>query len=240
MITDPPYRRIAEDIRVRIRDGDLAEGQRLPSIKELADQWKVATATVRNALTWLAEEGYIRTSPRGTFVADSPSVAPTPHDRLIRVQRTGSILAGGETKKVTYAGLVRPPLYVAELFDLDEGDQLLRREYVTGRGTRRLALAVTWHPAHFGASVPELLSTSPVKGDDAIARIKEATGRQVKFGRDSMHGRTADEREASALGLPIGTAVLALVHEWSDEQGLIEYGEAVMPNRVTIGYEYTV
>lgn len=240
MITTHPYKRIAEAIRAEIRDGDLTEGQRLPSVKELAEQWRVATGTVRNALTWLVEEGYIRTSPRGTFVADSPPVAPTPYDRLTRVHRTGSILASGETKHVTHAELVRPPLYVAELFDLDDGDQLIRREFITGKGLRRIGFAVSWHPAHFGASVPELLSTAPGKADDAIKRIKEATGREVKFGRDAMHARTADEREASGLGLTIGASILALVHEWSDEQGIIEYGEWVLPAKVTIGYDYTI
>jgi GntR family transcriptional regulator len=55
-----------------------------------------------------------------------------------------------------------------------------------------------------------------------------------------MHGRAADPREASFLGLPVGAPILALVHEWSDEEGIIEYGEWVLPTQVTIGYEYAL
>jgi GntR family transcriptional regulator len=235
-----PYERIAEAIRTRIRDGDLPEGERLPSIKQLAEEWRVATGTVRNALSWLQVEGYIRTSPRGTFVADDPPTASSSNDRLSRIRRSGSILAKGETQRVNAAHLVIPPLYVAELFELDAGDQLIRREFITGRGSRRLMFAVTWHPAYFGALVPELLSIAPSKAHDAIKHIQETTGRQIKYGRDAMHARTADEREASNLGVPVGASILALVHEWSDEEGLIEYGEACLPTRLTIGYEYTL
>lgn len=235
-----PYELIAEEIRTKIRDGELVEGERLPSIRELAPQYGAATATVRHALTWLREEGYIRTSPRGTFVADNPPVAPSSQDRLTCARRTGSILAKGETKRVTDASLVVPPLYVAELFDLDPGDQVVRRQFVTGKGSRRLGFAVSWYPAQFSAMIPDLLSTNPSKADSAVKLITEATGRKVKYGRDSMHGRAADEREANFLGLPVGAPILALVHEWSDENGIIEYGEWCLPTEVTIGYQYAL
>jgi GntR family transcriptional regulator len=55
-----------------------------------------------------------------------------------------------------------------------------------------------------------------------------------------MHGRAADEREAKFLGLPVGAPILALVHEWSDDQGIIEYSEWCLPTSVTIGYEYAL
>lgn len=238
--TQHPYQRIAERIRTQIQDGILEEGQRLPSIKELSNSEGAATATVRSAYTWLAEEGYIRTSPRGTFVASDAPVAPTSYERLIRVKRTGSILSKGENKIVTDASLTVPPLYVSDLFDLDPGDQAVRRQFHVGKGKRRLALAVSWYPAQFAAMVPDLLSTNPSKCNNAVKLIQEATGREVTHGRDSMHGRPADKREASYLGLPVGASILAMVHEWSDVDGIIEYSEWCLPPSVTIGYEYAL
>jgi GntR family transcriptional regulator len=241
-MTTPQHRylRIAESIRTQIRDGVLAEGDRLPSVKDMAQQHGVATATVHNAYTWLQLEGYVRSTPRGTFVAESPAVAPTSHDRLARLRRTGSILAKGEYTRATSADVRRAPDYVADLFSLDPGTEVVRREFTTGKGSRRLGFAVHWYPAEFAAAVPGLATTSREIDHAAAKLIEEATGRTVKHGRDSMHGREATDREASHLALRIGAPVLAQVHEWSDDQGIIEYGEWVLPTLLTIGYEYAL
>src|SRR5690606_41174332 len=161
-MTDPdhPYMRVAERIRRRILDGHLAEGEKLPPVRELAKQEGVSVATLGRSLDHLQVEGYITTSRRGTFVANAPEVAPSSYDRITRVLRTGSVLAEGETMIVTAAELIRPPQYVAEIFDLDDGAYVVRRQWHTGKGAQRTGLFVTWYPAHFAAAVPELLSTA--------------------------------------------------------------------------------
>jgi GntR family transcriptional regulator len=241
-----PNEHIAEVIRRQIRDGELTPGHRIPSVRELAERHGVAANTVRNALSWLRIEGYITTTQRGSWVADTPTTATAPRDILARAHRTGSTAAAGETKRVLSGALVVPPMYVAELYDQDPGEQLLRREYVTGTGPTRTALCVDWYRAALAEAVPELLSTAPGQrtpdhpgaGNDILALIAERTGRRVTRGRDAMHARTADHREATRLAVAVGAPVLAVVHEWSDADGLIVYGERVMPARLTIGYEY--
>lgn len=229
---------IADHFRTRILSGELAPGERLPTNREISGQWQVAAATVSRALQALQVEGFIRTTPRGTFVADDPRVALSSQDRLGRVQRVKSILADGETSRVTDAGLVVPPLYVAELFDLDPGDQVVRRQWISGRGQTRTAFAVTWYPAQFAAQLPDLLSTAPGKNAGLTARVLEVSGRSITHARDDMHARTADAREAAGLGVAVGSAILAGTHRWSDADGVIEYGEWCLPPRFTIGYEY--
>jgi GntR family transcriptional regulator len=229
---------VAERIRRRILDGYLAEGVKLPSQRDLAQQEGVAIATLGRALDHLQVEGYITTSRRGTFVANAPSVTSSAYDRTSRVMRSGSILGDGESMLVTSAELIVPPVYVADLFGLDPGDQVVRRQWHTGKGPQRLMLAVTWYPASFAAVVPDLLSTASSKGAGLLARIEQATGRRVQAGRDDMHGRDADAREAGFLGLRIGSPVLAGAHRLWDDQGVIEYGEWCLPHRLVIGYEY--
>lgn len=237
-----PSPRIAEHYRQAIRDGQLVPGARLPSVRELSEQHGVATATARAAMGWLRTEGWIVTTQRGSFVAQDVTNTAAPADRLARVRRTGSILGTGETKRVTGAALLVPPLYVAELLDQDPAEQVVRREYVIGAGQQRLALAVDWYPRQFADVVPDLLSTSPGpgRGDDLLAQIERATGRAVAYGRDAMHGRAADHREAAALGIATGAPILAGTHEWSDDTGIITYGEWCLPTRLTIGYEYRI
>ncbi|MFI7563790.1 GntR family transcriptional regulator [[Kitasatospora] papulosa] len=243
-----PNLRIAEHYRQAIRDGQLVPGARLPSVRELADEHGVATATARAAMGWLRTEGWIVTTQRGSFVAQDLANTATPADRLARIRRTGSVLGTGETKRVSSAALLVPPLYVAELLDQDPAEQVVRREYVIGSGSQRLALAVDWYPRAFADVVPDLLSTAPGathdgqpgRGDDLLDQIERATGRAVAYGRDAMHGRAADHREAQALGVATGAPILAGTHEWSDGEGIIVYGEWCLPTRLTIGYEYRV
>lgn len=243
-----PNLRLAEHYRQQIRDGELRPGDKLPTVREMADKHTVATATVRAGLSWLRTEGWIVTTPRGSWVADEVVNTAAPADRLERVRRTGSVLGDGETKRVLSAALIVPPLYVAELFDQDPGEQVVRREYVIGAGAQRLALEVDWYPAEFAAPVPDLLSTEPGhataehpgRGNDLVRQIEQATGRTVTNGRDAMHGRSADHREAQHLGIAIGAPILAGTHEWSDANGVMLYGEWCLPERLTIGYEYKI
>ncbi|TVL89133.1 GntR family transcriptional regulator [Streptomyces sp. SAJ15] len=207
-----PYMQVAERIRRRILDGALKEGEKLPPVRELARQEGVSVATLGRSLDQLQVEGYITTSRRGTFVANAPEVAPSGYDRITRVLRTGSVLSEGETMIVTNAELIKPSQYVAEIFYLEDGDQVVRRQWHTGRGQQRTGLFVTWYPAHFAAAVPELLSTSTRAAAGLLLKIQQATGRRIQAGRDDVHGRDADAREASFLGLRTGSPILAGAH----------------------------
>ncbi|GAA3029154.1 hypothetical protein GCM10020229_45750 [Kitasatospora albolonga] len=234
-----PFTRIADHFRAAILSGDMEPGEKLPSQRELCQRFNVASATVGKALGQLAVEGLIRTTARGTFVADGPVSAATGRDRLLQVQRLRSTHMAGESTIVTAAQLKVPDhLYVADIFDLDSGDQLVHREFTTGKGRVRLMFAASYHPAEFAAQVPDLLSTAPGKHAGLLGKILDATGRTITHARDDMHGRAAKAKEASMLGIPVGAPVLAGVHRWSDAQGVIEYGEWVIPTQHTIGYEY--
>lgn len=239
--TEHPYMRVAERVRRRILDGapGYQEGDKLPPQRDLAEAEGVSGATLSRALDQLQVEGYITTSRRGTFVANAPKIAPSSYDRITRVLRTGSILAEGETMIVTRAEMIKPPQYVAEILDLHDGDQVVRREWHTGKGQTRTGLFVSWYPAYFAGLVRELLSTDRQTSPGLLLKIQEATGRRITDGRDDLESREADAREANYLGLPVGAPILAVVHRLWDDQGVIEYGECVLPRRMVIGYEYS-
>jgi len=66
---------VAEALRGEIASGALAPGDKLPSIRSLAERFGVAPMTAQSAIDMLRSEGLIYTSPgRGTFVrADARS-----------------------------------------------------------------------------------------------------------------------------------------------------------------------
>ncbi|MCP2166271.1 transcriptional regulator, TetR family [Goodfellowiella coeruleoviolacea] len=68
---EPPYLRIAGEIRRRISDGELRPGDRVPSARRITQEWGVAIATATKVLATLRQEGLVRAvSGVGTVVAD--------------------------------------------------------------------------------------------------------------------------------------------------------------------------
>jgi len=77
-MTQPPYRRIADEIRARIADRALRPGDPVPSARAITREWGVALATATKVLATLNAEGVTRSLPgRGTVVA-GPAVPAQP------------------------------------------------------------------------------------------------------------------------------------------------------------------
>lgn len=67
----PPWQQLAELLRKRIESGELAPGDRLPSIVSLAQEHDLAPVTVRKAFVRLQHEGLVESRVGwGTFVAE--------------------------------------------------------------------------------------------------------------------------------------------------------------------------
>ena len=65
----PQYVRIRDEITRRIEGGELAQGQRIPSLREMCDEFGVSSITARRALLDLLNEGIVeRRGGLGAFV----------------------------------------------------------------------------------------------------------------------------------------------------------------------------
>jgi GntR family transcriptional regulator len=85
----PLYVQLADLFRQRIVKGIWKEGEKLPSLDKLVDEFEVARVTVRQAVDRLTRDGLV--SPqrgRGTFVTGSPQ-----DDRWLKVETTLQNLA---------------------------------------------------------------------------------------------------------------------------------------------------
>jgi DNA-binding GntR family transcriptional regulator len=68
----PEYQRVANDIRTKIIDGTLRDGDRLPSISQLVQQYSTTMMSVKSALLVLQTEGRVEGHQgRGVFVTAS-------------------------------------------------------------------------------------------------------------------------------------------------------------------------
>jgi DNA-binding GntR family transcriptional regulator len=68
--TRHPYQVLAAQIADEIERGDLRVGDRLPSVRALAQRFDVTTATAQRVIRELTDKGYVKTTPGlGIFVA---------------------------------------------------------------------------------------------------------------------------------------------------------------------------
>lgn len=66
---EPIYQQIVVQIKSHIMQGDLAEGEALPSIRMLAKQLRISTITTKRAYEELERDGFIETvGGKGCFV----------------------------------------------------------------------------------------------------------------------------------------------------------------------------
>ncbi len=86
------FERVAVQIEKRILDGELQVGDRLPTERELAEQFQVSRTAVREAMKILAQKGLVDMRPgRGTIVVDGARVAMENSIGLLMRMKSGEV-----------------------------------------------------------------------------------------------------------------------------------------------------
>ena len=82
----PIYEQITSQVKAHILSGTLAEGDKLPSIRALANDLRISVITTKRAYTDLETQGFIETVPgKGSFVAGG-NIELLREERLRRVE----------------------------------------------------------------------------------------------------------------------------------------------------------
>lgn len=224
----PPYARIAGHYRDLIGSGVLLPGNLLPSIRALADQWGVSTATADRAMKLLRDEGLVQGIPGvGTEVMAHPVSLASGSERHDRSSRTHSSWGVGEKSSGHTGGVVPAPADVAREFGIDPGDDVIRRSRVYRDVHGIVSHSTSWIPAEFKRVLPELAESERLEGGLSLDLIAQATGRQVDRRIDDETARIAKDQDLELLGLEAGTvaAILVLTARFLDADGqLLEYG----------------
>lgn len=225
------YADVANHFRARIKSGELAAGETLPSVAEIRDQFDVAAKTVSRALAVLKSEGLVTSrGSLGTVVAKSPIVI-TGSDRLDRMARNGLRYAPGETS--TGHRVMKRSVYDADVckaLDLEPGDEVVIRVRVFQQDDQPTSVGVSIYPPHTVAEVPELA--------DDVRMVRqfgelytERTGREVVKGQRTAHARQASQDELDALEIDApphaAVAVLVTTVAFHDDERPLGYWEDV-------------
>ncbi|GGX81235.1 GntR family transcriptional regulator [Streptomyces hiroshimensis] len=102
-----PYRRIAAELRARIASGEIRAGEKVPSVRRIAQEWGVATATAAKVLTVLREEGMVRAVPGVGTVVAAPCGGAGPGDGACAGPGGRPTRAAGALRALTRERIVR-------------------------------------------------------------------------------------------------------------------------------------
>lgn len=239
---DPPYLQIARQIREQIVSGRLADGDPVPSARQITRDWNVAIATAAKVLSTLRSEGLTRVEPgKGTVVQVQGAVHRSAQDRSIAMHTTGKIYPPGHYAKIRSSELVPAPISVADALGVELGSPVIRRQRTTyGPDNVPVSTSVSWFDGALASQAPMLLDAGRIQQGTA-KYIEEVTGRR-HVDTDVRHAAGfANETDAAELRVNAGSAVLLSRNRFEDVEGaVIEYGESTALPGHWVYYHYAV
>ena len=198
------YKIIANSIRKRIIEGDYVSDQKLPSEKEIGDEFVASKLTVKKALDILVGEGLIiKRRGAGTFVK---SLSVDEMERLIVDNQMRGTTAFNPDKKVTSKVLsfsvVQASQLVSRKLNLVEASpvyEIYRVRLVDGSPS---VIEKTYMPL----DVISGLTKKNVEGS-IYEYIEEKLGLKIESGHRTITVRKAADFEADELALEYGDPV---------------------------------
>lgn len=207
---------LTERLRGQITAGELAPGDRLPTVREAQTLWGVGESVVRSAYSRLTAEGLIRASRgRGTTVV-GPDVQAVPVDTKVYRDDLGYYF-GSPTQAFRLVGrptvtLAPATMRVARRLHVEPGSLVVVRDRVLGeRGTKRtrptpMQIATSYLPAWLYEALP--IIGEPVTGPGGIYdRIEEWADGPLRWPDPTYGAVNATVDEAKRLRVAAGTAL---------------------------------
>ncbi|WP_433230721.1 GntR family transcriptional regulator [Actinomadura formosensis] len=262
------WRDIAHDLRRRIESGDLtpedgASGRRpLPPEKELEAHYRASRNTVRDALSWLRQQGYVVSEQgKGTFVVPRPNIvhitlravelglAPGPkseewynRDAAIPANRNVSV---SPVKVEVQEGTK----VIARYLQTNPGSEFISRHQEIFLDDKPWALQTSFYPLDFATGGASRLLYPRDIPEGAVAYLGEALGYHEVGFHDEIKARVPDENEKrffslgeSAAGVvfetvrtaysPDGKAFRLTVTVWPADRVRLHYNDGQVPDDV--------
>ncbi|MFC8278155.1 GntR family transcriptional regulator [Streptomyces sp. NPDC057271] len=227
----PPYLQVVATLKAKIVSGELKHGDKLPSVRDLAAEYGISTATAQKVHRTLKTEGLAEARQgAATTVSTRRTLHRTAADRLEAALSTGRIYTDGEYAVITAADLSTPPEWVADLLEVEEGGQAVRRQRVTHNADDQpVSASTSWFAAELAETVPALLVRERIVGGTPSA-IEAATGRRAVASEEATTAAAATEEQARLLGVAPGDPVSLSRNVYVDIEGTpVEVGESVAP-----------
>lgn len=193
------YAEIAAHFRRQILSGELGPGDRLPTLREVMQQFDVAQKTATKAYKVLRGEGLTSASTGGgTIVTEVGSNNVSA--RVRSWMATGRALAPGETSKILEVGVFPVDEIVAKRLEVEPGTPVHVRRRVVSRGGAPLHVSSSYYPAYVIEVTPEL--TEPVSTGASRELAAQRLGATQEYSLEEVTSRLATDQERTELKVP--------------------------------------
>jgi GntR family transcriptional regulator len=189
----------------RIETGQWQVGQRIPTVDDLAMEFSVARATIRQAMDALEAKGLIeRHRAKGTFVMVRPQEGlwcevETDWSGILKSREGASIEVLSESNVAEAHGRIH------NIGKLAPGYWHLRRRH--SRDGRAFLIAEVYIDKRLKSRIPR----SALKTKSSMRLIADVAGVSVADARQTLTIATADSEVAQLLDVPLN-APIAIVH----------------------------
>lgn len=231
----PLFARIADEIGRRIVAGAIQPGEKIPTQREIMDEWGVSMATAAKIAPTLRAMNLIETRHGIGSVAKSQHGT---QQRLENAKNTGKIYPPGHKARIVKAEIVVADKTVAKELQLPTGNNaVVRRVRVTEALGVPVSTSTSYFDAHFATEAPELLREERIIGGTS-GLIGKRYGMEPRSGREEVMIETATPEIAKLLGVGPGDPVLQTRCWIMDGDKVIEYAEGARKRGQSTAYEY--
>ena len=238
----PLYMQVARQLRAQIAAGDLQEGDRLPSQREMMKRWGISMQTASKVIGAMKTEGLaVPSVGRDTIVAPGAAARiAAAAQGTARAPAASLPTAPGAEVTAATAGKAAAPGPVAEILGIPPGRRALRRTETREDNGQPASIAVSWYPPGIADRAPRLAGSQPLPAG-ALAYIAEATGTRAARADEDHAAAPADDNTAAALAISPGSPVLITTVRYHAADGkLIEYAETTIPAGRRYGRTYAI
>jgi DNA-binding GntR family transcriptional regulator len=244
----PPYLQIAEELRRKIINGELAPGDHLPSGREIAREWNCAYATAAKVLTTLRKEGLADSYPGHATIVSGRQRHQHLGNRYEAARYSQRIHSSYERSEIRESRIVEAPDHVAIALGLSPQAWVIRRHRVLYEGDAPIALATSWfsgvHRSYFddeGEPTPSALIATDSIPEGTGPYLERITRRTMTTAQDRLAARLANAVERDELQLDEPAAILEVQHTVSDaDDRPMTFEVNIVPANRWTTYEYPV
>lgn len=217
-----PSRRIADALRDFISSGALAEGDKLPSERELARRYGIARNTAREAVRILTDEGLVTAEHgRGVFVRPRPPMKRLGVERYARSKWKAGLVAfaadreasGRDWKPTDQTQTVRlipADRETADALEIQPGSLVYERARVVKESDRPThTLTSYYRPEHVEGTAIVNPTPGPA-GQGGGFQVLTLQGFEPHHIRETFFARMPTRDELALLALPQGEPVMVL------------------------------
>ena len=221
----PLYMQVVRQLRAQIASGELRDGDRLPSQRQMMARWHISMQTASKVIGAMKTEGIaVPSVGRDTLVAPGAAARiAAAAQGTSHVPATSLPPAPGGAVTAVRAGKAAAPAPVAEILGIPSGRRALRRTETRGDDGQAASITVSWYPPAIADRAPRLADDQPLPAG-TLAYIAEATG-AARPGHEDNAAAPGDDT-AATLGIAPGSPVLLTrARQYTADGKLIEYAE---------------